>query len=88
MSVLFTVLGNKLNEVKSALFTFLSFKESLVLTLPCAKFDFIVCLRDGSELITDSHPTIVQVVSPSEDLQVVPVRHQILCDFIDLFRLL
>ena len=45
-------------------------------------------VQSSSQLISDSHPTIVQVIPPSEDLQVVTIRHKVFYNFIYLFRLL
>jgi len=41
-----------------------------------------------SEFISNSHPSIVKIVSAAKDLKVESIRDKSLCDLIDLLRLL
>ena len=41
-----------------------------------------------SELVSDSNPSVVQIISSAEDLQEIPVWSQRLSDVVDLFWLL
>ena len=44
--------------------------------------------RSGSELVADGDPVVSQVVSPGKELEIPPVRDQLLDHFVDSLRFL